>query len=287
MNKYLSSIFALFCLFCCSACAQQPPIYYYSSNESSYIVPDLFVKRNKRVYPLLKKSEPGCYSIESQQDFDGDGNIDVLMGDIIGCGGNCCANAYFFFLLYNGRFVRTKSVGNGEYIGTELFDNQLTILIHSYIRDTLGIHRWVKERYALSADSILHIATYYSEKIKDSETAYTVGWDSSYYQPDAFFIYKVEQEGLSLWELSVEFKTNIEAIKTLNNLLSDVVYLGNQLKIPQPDTTKFHLHTLQVGETLWRISQDYKVPVDVIQKANKRTSSSVRVGETLKIPKRQ
>jgi len=43
-------------------------------------------------------------------------------------------------------------------------------------------------------------------------------------------------------------------------------------------------HTVAAGETLFRISQNYQVSVDELQKVNKLSSNTVKVGQKLKIP---
>lgn len=45
---------------------------------------------------LINKSKGKCLQIVEQRDFDGDGSLDALVEDITACGGNCCANQFFF-----------------------------------------------------------------------------------------------------------------------------------------------------------------------------------------------
>lgn len=43
-------------------------------------------------------------------------------------------------------------------------------------------------------------------------------------------------------------------------------------------------HTVAKGDSLWKIGRQYKVPVDVIKKANNLTSDNIQLGKTLTIP---
>lgn len=47
----------------------------------------------------------------------------------------------------------------------------------------------------------------------------------------------------------------------------------------------FEVHTVLEGQTLYAISNIYKVPMDSIKKANKRTDNTILKGEKLIIPK--
>ncbi|MGJ7919950.1 LysM peptidoglycan-binding domain-containing protein [Neobacillus sp. LXY-4] len=56
---------------------------------------------------------------------------------------------------------------------------------------------------------------------------------------------------------------------------------------PETNTVEIKQHTVQTGETLYRIAMKYyqsKDGVDIIKKANNLTSNEIRVGQVLKIP---
>lgn len=50
------------------------------------------------------------------------------------------------------------------------------------------------------------------------------------------------------------------------------------------DHSKGSYHTVRKGETLWRISNIYNVPVEVIKEVNNIVGSSIKIGEQLFIP---
>jgi hypothetical protein len=45
---------------------------------------------------LIDESRGKCLEVVDQRDFDGDGSVDALVEDITACGGNCCADGFFF-----------------------------------------------------------------------------------------------------------------------------------------------------------------------------------------------
>jgi hypothetical protein len=57
-----------------------------------------------KTYTVIDNEE-ACLAIADQRDWDGNGLVDALVERILGCGGNCCPNSYFFVsALGKGRF---------------------------------------------------------------------------------------------------------------------------------------------------------------------------------------
>lgn len=81
---------------------------------------------------------------------------------------------------------------------------------------------------------------------------------------------------------------------TIDSSTSVVERVPVKPKIDRTPTTKvpdkvidnhFEVHTVLEGQTLYAISNIYKVPIDSIKKANKRTDNTIHKGEKLIIPK--
>lgn len=66
------------------------------SGETPFGPSTLLASFNGKSTVLLSKSKEKCLRIVEQKDFDGDGLPDALVMDITACGGNCCANEFFF-----------------------------------------------------------------------------------------------------------------------------------------------------------------------------------------------
>jgi len=95
----------------------------------------------------------------------------------------------------------------------------------------------------------------------------------------------VVQAGDTLWMLAQRFGTTVDAIKALNNLTSDVLMIGQVLRIPgTEDTTPGFTHTVQSGDTLWLLAQRFGTTVDAIKTLNNLTSDVLTIGQTLQIP---
>lgn len=89
----------------------QNPIQYYLTNEDSYNDQELKAVINDEIFTLISKDDNLCIRIEKTGDFNKNGNEDILIEIINGCGGNCCGNSYQIFS-YNGQtFTETQQVG--------------------------------------------------------------------------------------------------------------------------------------------------------------------------------
>ena len=107
-------------------------------------------------------------------------------------------------------------------------------------------------------------------KIKDSysngETTYTV------------------QKGDSLWVIANKYGITTEELKSYNNLSSNLLSIGQVLKIPQGKTSTENIYTVKKGDSLWTIANRYNTTVEKIKVLNNLTSNLLSIGQQLKIP---
>ncbi len=104
--------------------------------------------------------------------------------------------------------------------------------------------------------------------------------------PDTSYIEYVVQPGDTLWLISQRYKTTVDAIKSLNGLTSNLLNIGQVLKIPATTDapSPYIEYTVRLGDTLWLISQRYNTTVDAIKNLNGLTTDVLHVGQVLKIP---
>lgn len=112
----------------------------------------------------------------------------------------------------------------------------------------------------------------------------------------------IVEKGDTLYGIATKFSTTVQAIKTLNNLTTNTLLPGQQIYIPissekptepttpeeptppfEPDTP-YLIYTVQRGDSLWKISQKYEVPVNDIISFNNLSSVNLQIGDELKIP---
>ena len=92
------------------------------------------------------------------------------------------------------------------------------------------------------------------------------------------------QPGDTLWLLSRRYNTTVDAIKKLNGLTGDTLYIGQVLKIPSSQAEPYLEYTVQAGDTLWLLSRRYGTTVDAIKKLNGLSGDVINIGQILKIP---
>ncbi|WP_066635739.1 C40 family peptidase [Desulfolucanica intricata] len=115
--------------------------------------------------------------------------------------------------------------------------------------------------------------------------------------------YTVKQ-GDSLWKISQDFNTTVNNIQTLNNLSSTNIIPGQKLLIIKENTFNKPLtpvipvssdnqitintgsyYTVQQGDTLWNISQNFNTTISEILSINNLTSTNIIPGQKLLIVK--
>jgi LysM repeat protein len=103
--------------------------------------------------------------------------------------------------------------------------------------------------------------------------------------------------GDTLTKISRTYQVGVPAIKKANGMRSDVIMLGQQLKIPggiapapaaakppAPAVAAPRSHTVVRGDTLERIARKYRVDPRAIMQANGMKTDVVRLGRKLVIP---
>ena len=99
--------------------------------------------------------------------------------------------------------------------------------------------------------------------------------------------YTVEK-GDTLYGIANKYNISVEELKAINNLTSNTLYIGQQLKVPEKEaeeTEDYEIYTVVKGDSLWLISQKYEVSVDDLIEINNLETVNLQIGDKLKIPK--
>ena len=93
-------------------------------------------------------------------------------------------------------------------------------------------------------------------------------------------------KGQSLYSISSMYNVSIADIVKLNPGSDERIKVGQALKIPQTNAdNKVVFHTIQAGETLYKLSVKHGVSVERICRANPGLSvKNFRVGQVIAIP---
>ncbi len=98
-----------------------------------------------------------------------------------------------------------------------------------------------------------------------------------------YLTYSVKK-GDTLYSIASKYNTTVDEIIRANNLTSNVLSVGQVLKIPSISETITNIYTVQSGDTLYSIASKYNTTVDEIKRLNNLTSNTLSVGQVLKIP---
>lgn len=96
------------------------------------------------------------------------------------------------------------------------------------------------------------------------------------------------KSGDSLWSIANKYETTVNTLKSLNNLTSDVLNVGQVLLIPNESSNgtsnNSSTYTVKVGDSLWNIANKYGITVDELKNLNGLTSNILNIGQVLKVP---
>ncbi|MDE7312786.1 MAG: LysM peptidoglycan-binding domain-containing protein [Eubacterium sp.] len=90
--------------------------------------------------------------------------------------------------------------------------------------------------------------------------------------------------GDSLWLIAQKYNTTVDAIKQLNGLTSNMLNVGQVLRIPASQASSYFEYTVKAGDSLWLIAQKYNTTVSAIKSLNGLTNDLLNIGQVLRIP---
>lgn len=95
--------------------------------------------------------------------------------------------------------------------------------------------------------------------------------------------------GDTLYGIAARYGTTVDAIKQANHLRSNLIKIGQVLRIPtgvpsDVTITSETTHDVVSGDTLYGLAARYGTTVDAIKEANHLSSNIIKVGQTLTIP---
>ena len=92
------------------------------------------------------------------------------------------------------------------------------------------------------------------------------------------------QKGDTLYSIARKFNTTVDNLKSLNNITTDSLAIGQILKIPGEENIKENTYTVKKGDNLYSIARTYGTTVDKLKNINNLTSNNLSIGQVLKLP---
>lgn len=97
----------------------------------------------------------------------------------------------------------------------------------------------------------------------------------------------IVKKGDSLYSIAQKYTTTVDSIKKLNNLVSNLLSINQELKIPtkkEEEVQNFYNYVVVPGDTLYSIAKNNNTTVETIKNINNLSSNVIDVGMQLKLP---
>ncbi len=97
--------------------------------------------------------------------------------------------------------------------------------------------------------------------------------------------YKV-LSGDTLYSIAKKLDTTVSELKKINNLSSNVLSIGQILKIPTKivDVGDTELYQVKKGDTLYSIAKKYNISVNELMAINNLNNNNLSIGQLIKVP---
>ncbi|MDD3340647.1 MAG: LysM peptidoglycan-binding domain-containing protein [Bacilli bacterium] len=94
------------------------------------------------------------------------------------------------------------------------------------------------------------------------------------------------KSGDSLWSIAKMFNTTVDTLKTLNNLPSNALQVGQVLRVSVIPSApeESDIYVVKAGDTLWQIASKYNTTANELLRLNNLTTSSLSIGQQIKVP---
>lgn len=98
------------------------------------------------------------------------------------------------------------------------------------------------------------------------------------------------KKGDSLYSIANKYNTTVDELKRINNLTSNILSIGQVLKLPSDKPNKIEqekntiTYMVQKGDSLYSIARKYSTTIDKIKDLNNLTTNLLSIGQVLLIP---
>lgn len=95
--------------------------------------------------------------------------------------------------------------------------------------------------------------------------------------------YYVVKKGDSLWSIAKKYNMTVDELKSINNLKSNLLSIGQRLKIKESDDNQ-NIYIVKKGDTLYKIANIYGTTVDNLKALNNLKNNNLSIGQKLIVP---
>ena len=174
---------------------------------------------------------------------------------------------------YYQRRLPSDSSKDYYYIIRNTPNNEILIVEYGFLDNEADAKR-LKSNYKKYAEAVVRAVTLYG------------GYK---YVPVSGLNYYVVKKGDSLWSIARANGLTVDELKSLNNLSSNVLHVGDTLLISSADSTgddgNDNYYVVKSGDTLWSIARKYNLSVNELKALNNLSSNVLSVGQRLIVGK--
>ena len=174
---------------------------------------------------------------------------------------------------YYQRRLPSNSSKDYYYIIRNTPNNETLIVEYGFLDNEADAKR-LKSNYKKYAEAVVRAVTLYG------------GYK---YVPVSGSNYYVVKKGDSLWSIARVNGLTVDELKSLNNLSSNVLHVGDTLLISSADSTgddgNDNYYVVNSGDTLWSIARKYNLSVNELKALNNLSSNVLSVGQRLIVGK--
>ena len=95
------------------------------------------------------------------------------------------------------------------------------------------------------------------------------------------------KSGDTLWTIAKNNNLTVNELKSLNNLTSNLLSVGQVLIIKKNSNSNKNSYVVKPGDTLYSISNKYNISVDDLKESNNLTNNTLSIGQLLIIPNKE
>lgn len=179
-----------------------------------------------------------------------------------------------------------------------LSSNMITVGQRLLVKDTsssndVGVYYTVKsgdtlygiaKQYGLTVDELKAMNNLKNNTLTVNQKLLVSGTSSSSSPSTSEYDTYIVQKGDSLWSIANKHNTTVDKLKSINNLSSNLLSIGQKLLVPKSSTSSPKQYVVKSGDTLYKIAQNNGTTVTDIVNLNNLPSTNLSIGQVLLIP---